>query len=171
MSEQQAQDIVTLGDGTKVKVPNLDNLTDGEVTNLLVKALPNKMASLGYGPDIEREYNITDGVPDLNLRFQEALTNGNPKEVKAVFDDQVGKGNWGIESSTQKPYVTAEGLRRLGIEPKDDRKVFLDGTSTDLYDLSADATREIAIGAAALGAELAVYRNYKVTIESLQLRF
>ena len=156
MSEQQAQDIVTLGDGTRVKVPNLDNLTDGEVTNLLVKALPNKMASLGYGPDIEREYNITDGVPDLNLRFQEALTNGNPKEVKAVFDDQVGKGNWGIESSTQKPYVTAEGLRRLGIEPKDDRKVFLDGTSTDLYDLSADATREISIGASALAAELSL---------------
>ena len=82
MSEQQAQDIVTLNDGSRVKVPNLDNLTDAEVTNLLVKSLPNKMAGLGFGPDIEREYNITDGVPDLDLRFQEALTAGNPKEIK-----------------------------------------------------------------------------------------
>jgi hypothetical protein len=156
MSEQQAQDIVTLNDGSRVKVPNLDNLTDAEVTNLLVKSLPNKMAGLGFGPDIEREYNITDGVPDLDLRFQEALTAGNPKEIKAVFDDLAGPGNWGIEPSTRKPFVTPQGLRNLGIEPKDDRKVFLDGTSTDLYDLTADATRELATGAAALGAELAI---------------
>ena len=156
MSEQQAQDIVTLNDGSRVKVPNLDNLTDAEVTNLLVKSLPNKMAGLGFGPDIEREYNITDGVPDLDLRFQEALTAGNPKEIKAVFDDLAGPGNWGIEPSTRKPFVTPQGLRNLGIEPKDDRKVFLDGTSTDLYDLTADATRELAIGATALAAEVAI---------------
>jgi len=156
MSEQQAQDIVTLNDGSRVKVPNLDNLTDAEVTNLLVKSLPNKMAGLGFGPDIEREYNITDGVPDLDLRFQEALTAGNPKEIKAVFDDLAGPGNWGIEPSTRKPFLTPQGLRNLGIEPKDDRKVFLDGTSTDLYDLTADATRELAIGAAALAAEVAI---------------
>ena len=154
MSEMQ--DTVTLSDGSIVKVPGMDNMTDAEITNVLIKALPEKMAGLGALPDIEREYNIRDGVPDLNLRFQAALTAGNPTELKAVFDDNVGKGNWGIEPSTKKPYVTAEGLRRIGIEPTDDRKVFLDGTKTDFYDLTADITREIAIGAAALGAELAI---------------
>jgi uncharacterized protein YbaR (Trm112 family) len=152
----ELNETVTLDDGSIVKVPGMNNMTDSEITSALIRALPGKMAGLGFLPNLEREYNIRDGVPDLNLRFQEALTNGNPKEVKAVFDDQVGKGNWGIEPSTQKPYVTAEGLRRLGIEPKDDRKVLLDGTSTDIYDLTADATREIAIGAAALGAELSL---------------
>jgi len=154
MSEMQ--DTVTLTDGSIVKVPGMNNMSDGEITNALIKALPEKMGNLGFLPDIEREYNIRDGVPDLNLRFQEALTAGNPKEIKAVFDDQVGPGNWGIDPTTRKPFVTPQGLRNLGIEPKDDRKVFLDGTSTDIYDLTADATREIAIGAAAVAAELAI---------------
>ena len=154
MSEMQ--DTVTLTDGTIVKVPGLDNLSDAEVTNALIKALPEKMANLGFLPNLEREYNIRDGVPDLNLRFSEALTAGNPKEIKAVFDDQVGPGNWGIEPSTRKPFVTPQGLRNLGIEPTDERKVFLDGTSTDIYDLTADATRELAIGATAVAAELAL---------------
>ena len=150
------QDTVTLTDGSIVKVPGMDNMSDDEITSALIKALPEKMAGLGALPDIEREYNIRDGVPDLNLRFQEALTAGNPKEIKAVFDDQVGPGNWGIDSTTRKPFVTPQGLKNLGIEPTDDRKVFLDGTSTDIYDLTADATREIAIGATALAAELAI---------------
>ena len=154
MSEMQ--DTVTLTDGTIVKVPGLDNLSDAEVTNALIKALPEKMANLGFLPNLEREYNIRDGVPDLDLRFQEALTAGNPKEIKAVFDDLAGPGNWGIEPSTRKPFVTPQGLRNLGIEPTDERKVFLDGTSTDLYDLTADATRELAIGATAVAAELAI---------------
>ena len=154
MSEMQ--DTVTLTDGSIVKVPGMDNMSDGEITNALVKALPEKMRNLGFLPDIEREYNIRDGVPDLNLRFSEALTAGNPKEIKAVFDDQVGPGNWGIDPASRKPFVTPQGLRNLGIEPKDDRKVFLDGTSTDIYDLTADATREIAIGATAVAAELAL---------------
>ena len=154
MSEMQ--DTVTLTDGSIVKVPGMNNMSDDEITSALIKALPEKMAGLGALPDIEREYNIRDGVPDLNLRFQEALTAGNPKEIKAVFDDQAGPGNWGIDPTTRKPFVTPQGLRNLGIEPKDDRKVFLDGTSTDIYDLTADATREIAIGASAVAAELAL---------------
>ena len=152
----ELNETVTLDDGSIVKVPGMNNMSDGEITNALIKALPGKMAGLGFLPNLEREYNIRDGVPDLNLRFQEALTAGNPKEIKAVFDDQVGPGNWGIEPSTRKPFVTSQGLRNLGIEPTDDRKVFLDGTSTDIYDLTADATREIAIGASAVAAELAL---------------
>ena len=147
---------VTLDDGSIVKIPGLYDMSEGEITNALIKALPGKMAGLGFLPDMEREYNIRDGVPDLNLRFSEALTAGNPKEIKAVFDDQVGPGNWGIDPASRKPFVTPQGLRNLGIEPKDDRKVFLDGTSTDIYDLTADATREIAIGATAVAAELAL---------------
>jgi len=151
-----SNETVILDDGSIVKVPGRDNMSEGEITNALIKALPGKMAGLGFLPDMEREYNIRDGVPDLNLRFQEALTAGNPKEIKAVFDDQVGPGNWGIDPASRKPFVTPQGLRNLGIEPKDDRKVFLDGTSTDIYDLTADATREIAIGAATVAAELAL---------------
>lgn len=152
----ELNETVTLDDGSIVKVPGMNNMSDGEITNALIKALPGKMAGLGFLPNLEREYNIRDGVPDLNLRFSEALTAGNPKEIKAVFDDQVGPGNWGIDPTTRKPFVTPQGLKNLGIEPKDDRKVFLDGTSTDIYDLTADATREIAIGASAVAAELAI---------------
>ena len=46
MSEMQ--DTVTLTDGSIVKVPGLDNLSDAEVTNALIEALPEKMANLGF---------------------------------------------------------------------------------------------------------------------------
>ena len=80
-----SNETVILDDGSIVKVPGLNNMSEGEITNALIKALPEKMGNLGFLPDIEREYNIRDGVPDLNLRFSEALAAGNPKEIKAVF--------------------------------------------------------------------------------------
>lgn len=63
---------VVFDDGTEVEnVPN--GLEQGELENLLAQKFPNKMLEMGIGYDIEREYNIRDGVPDLEARFDNAL--------------------------------------------------------------------------------------------------
>ncbi len=152
----EIQDAIALSDGTIVRIPGLGNLSDDQVTSILIKSLPGKMANLGFSENLEREYNIRDGVPDLGLRFQEALTGGDAREIRAVFNERVGDGNWGVEPNTKQLYVTPQGLTNLGITPKDNRNVFLDGTETDIYDFSADIAPELAIGAASVAAEVLV---------------
>ena len=144
---------VVFDDGTEVEnVPN--GLEQGELENLLAQKFPNKMLEMGIGYDIEREYNIRDGVPDLEARFDNALARGNPDEIAAEFNERFGKGNWGVTEWDNQPYVTPEGLRAIGVETKDERNVLLDGTSTDRYDFSADIVPELAIGAGAVIGEL-----------------
>lgn len=144
---------VVFDDGTEIQnVPN--GLEQGELENLLAQKFPNKMLEMGIGYDIEREYNIRDGVPDLEARFDNALARGNPDEIAAEFNERFGKGNWGVTEWDNQPYVTPEGLRAIGVEPKDERNVLLDGTSTDRYDFSADIVPELAIGAGAVIGEL-----------------
>ena len=144
---------VVFDDGTEVEnVPN--GLEQGELENLLAQKFPNKMLEMGIGYDIEREYNIRDGVPDLEARFDNALARGNPDEIAAEFNERFGKGNWGVTEWDNQPYVTPEGLRAIGVEPKDERNVLLDGTSTDRYDFGADIVPELAIGAGAVIGEL-----------------
>jgi len=150
----EIQDAIALSDGTIVRIPGLDNLSDDQVTSILIKSLPGKMANLGFSENLEREYNIRDGVPDLGLRFQEALTGGDAREIRAVFNERVGDGNWGVEPNTKQLYVTPQGLTNLGITPKDNRNVFLDGTETDIYDFSADIAPELVVGAASVAAEV-----------------
>lgn len=141
---------VTLWDGTLVNVP--DGLSDGEITNYIARALPNKAIERGIAVDIEREFDIKSGVGDFGARFGNALASGNPDEIKAEFDGTFGKGNWGIADFSGQPFVTPEGLRAVGIEPKDDRKVMLDGTNTSVYDL-VDIIPEVVVGTGALAAE------------------
>ena len=144
---------VVFDDGTEIQnVPN--GLEQGELENLLAQKFPSKMIEMGIGYDIEREYNIRDGVPDLEARFDNALARGNPDEIAAEFNERFGKGNWGVTEWDNQPYVTPEGLRAIGVEPKDERNVLLDGTSTDRYDFSADIVPELAIGAGAVIGEL-----------------
>lgn len=147
-----ATEKIKLFDGTQVTIPS--GLSDGEVENLLARKLPNKMATQGIVYDIEREYNIVDGVPDLEARFDNALARGNPDEIAAEFNERFGKGNWGVTEWDNQPYVTPEGLRAIGVEPKDERNVLLDGLATDRYDFSADIVPELAIGAGAVIGEL-----------------
>ena len=144
-------ELVTLRDGTQVRVP--EGLTDGELTNYIARALPNKAAEFGVSYDLEREYDIESGVPDFSARFGNALASGNPDEVKAEFDGIFGKGNWGVSEFSGQPFVTPDGLKAVGIEPKDNRKVLLDGTSFTGYDL-VDIIPEAVVGAGALAAEL-----------------
>ena len=141
---------VTLWDGTLVNVP--DGLSDGEITNYIARALPNKAIERGIAVDIEREFDIKSGVGDFGARFGNALASGNPDEIKAEFDGTFGKGNWGIADFSGQPFVTPEGLRAVGIEPKDDRNVMLDGTDTSVYDL-VDIIPEVVVGTGALAAE------------------
>ena len=144
---------VVFDDGTEIQnVPN--GLEQGELENLLAQKFPSKMIEMGIGYDIEREYNIRDGVPDLEARFDNALARGNPDEIAAEFNERFGKGNWGVTEWDNQPYVTPEGLRAIGVEPKDERNVLLDGTSTDRYDFGADIVPELAIGAGAVIGEL-----------------
>ena len=143
--------IRTLVDGRKVNIP--EGMGDAEAENLVLATFPDLAASLGMSPDIEREYDITSGVGDLSARWGNALAAGEPEEVRAEFDKAFGKGNWGISPIGNEPYVTPEGLRRIGIEPKDERKVLLDGIGTDLYDL-VDIAPEAIVGAASVAAEL-----------------
>jgi hypothetical protein len=142
---------ITLFDGTRVKIPT--GLSDGEITNLVARSFPDKMTELGISHDIEREYDIRSGVGDFSARFGNALAGGNPEEVKAEFDNIFGQGNWGFTDFSGEPYVTPAGLRAVGIEPKDDRKVLLDGTSSTVYDL-VDIIPEAVVGAGAVAAEL-----------------
>ena len=145
--------IRTLIDGRKVNLP--DNLSEAEQTNLVLKMFPGAAALAGMSPDIEREYDIESGVPDIAAQWGAALADGNPEEIKAEFDSRFGKGNWGLTPFSNEPYVTPEGLRNIGITPKDERKVVLNGMGTQLYDLVAYAP-EIVTGAASVAAELAV---------------
>jgi len=142
--------ILTLYDGSQVRVP--DGLTQEEELNLVAKAFPEKVGLAGVTYDFEREFDLTSGIPDLGTRWGLALADKNPEEVKAELDERLGAGNWGI-TDFGEPYATPEGLRRLGIEPKDNRKVLFDGIGTDLYDL-VDIAPEVAVGAGALAAEL-----------------
>ena len=144
---------ITLWDGTPVNVP--EGLTDGEITNYLARIMPNKMIERGIAVDIEREFDLQSGVGDFGARFGNALASGNPDEIKAEFDGIFGKGNWGIADFSGQPFVTPDGLRAVGIEPKDDRKVMLDGTNTTVYDL-VDIIPEAVVGAGALAAEIAL---------------
>ena len=142
---------VTLIDGTRLRVP--EGLSDGELDNYIAKAFPNKASEFGLSYDVEREYNIESGVGDFSARFGAALADGNPEEIKAEFDGRFGKGNWGFTDFGNQPYVTANGLRAIGQEPKDERKVLLDGTSMSVYDL-VDIIPEVVVGGATVAAEL-----------------
>ena len=144
-------DIITLTDGTKIKVPS--GLNEAELDNALALAMPMRMAKYGVFYDLEKEYNTTDGVGDAGARFDAAISRGNPEETNASLDESFGEGNWGITPNTTLPYVTPEGLIHAGIEPKDDRKVLLKGSDLSVYDL-IDISPELAIGASALVAEL-----------------
>ena len=55
---------VVFDDGTEVtNIP--DGASEGEVENILATKIPYKMLELGIGYDLEKEYNIRDGVPDV----------------------------------------------------------------------------------------------------------
>jgi hypothetical protein len=145
---------ITLFDGTQVAVP--EGMSDGELTNYIARKMPHKALEQGIVPDIEREYDIRSGVQDWDTRFGVSLAQNNPEEVKAELDNQYGKGNWGFSDFNNQPYVTADGLRKAGIETTSDRKVLVDGTSTDFYDLLADPFPELVIGGASVAAEVAL---------------
>jgi len=146
-------EMINLWDGTQVNVP--DGMTDGEITNYIARTMPNKAIERGIAVDIEREFDLKSGVGDFGARFGNALASGNPDEIKAEFDGVFGKGNWGVADFSGQPFVTPDGLRAVGIEPKDDRKVMLDGTNTSVYDL-VDIIPEVVVGTGALAAELLV---------------
>lgn len=142
---------VTLIDGTRVRVP--EGLSDGELNNYIAKAFPNKAAEFGVTYDLEREYDIESGVGDFSARFGAALADNNPEEIKAELDNRFGKNNWGFTDFGNEPYVTADGLRAIGEEPKDERKVLLRGTKLSVYDL-VDVIPEAVVGGATVAAEL-----------------
>lgn len=140
----------TLYDGTQVELP--DDMTDGQALNVIAKAFPAKAARVGVSPDIEREYDLTSGVKNTSARFSQALAQGNTKEIKAAADADYGAGNWEITPWGQLA-VKPEGLRNIGIEPKDDRTVVVDEIGTSTYDL-VDLAPEIAIGTASVVGEV-----------------
>ncbi len=140
----------TLYDGTQVELP--DDMTDGQALNVIAKAFPAKAARIGVSPDIEREYDLTSGVKNTSARFSQALAQGNTKEIKAAADADYGAGNWEITPWGQLA-VKPEGLRKMGIEPKDDRKVVADEIGFSKYDL-VDLAPEIAIGTASVVGEV-----------------
>lgn len=142
--------LYTLADGTQVKLP--EGLSDEQVDNAILKALPEKSSLFGRVYDIEGDFNIRDGVPDIGIRWGQALARGNPKEIKAELDGQVGEGNWGMTEDGSL-YITPAGLRQRGIEPKDERNVFVDGTDNGFYDL-VDIAPEIAAGTASVIGEV-----------------
>ena len=144
---------ITLPDGTTAILPA--GLSDVEVENALAAAMPARMSKYGVLYDIEKEYDIRSGIPDAKARFDVALARGNPEEIAAAMNENFGEGNWGITPNTTIPFVTPDGLRKAGIEPKDDRKVTLTGNENSFYDI-IDASPDIAIGAASLVAELAL---------------
>lgn len=142
--------LYTLSDGTQVKLP--EGLSEEQAQNAILKALPEKSSLAGRVYDIEGDFNIRDGVPDIGIRWGQALARGNPEEIKAELDSQVGEGNWGMTEEGSL-YITPAGLRQRGIEPKDERNVFVDGTSNGFYDL-VDIAPEIAAGTAAVIGEV-----------------
>ncbi len=140
----------TLYDGTKVELP--DNISEGQALNAIARAFPAKASMVGVSPDIEREYDLTSGVQNASARFSQALAQGNTKEIKAAADADYGAGNWEITPWGQLA-VKPEGLRNIGIEPKDDRTVVVDEIGSRLYDL-VDLAPEIAIGTASVIGEV-----------------
>ena len=132
-----------------------DGLSDGEALNYVTKAFPGKMASIGVVYDMEREFDIRSGVPSFQARFGSALTHGNPREVALEFNNIFGKGNWGMTESGS-PWVYPEGLLKAGIQPKDDRKVMLDGVGTDMYDF-VDIIPETAAVVGVTAADMLSY--------------
>lgn len=140
----------TLYDGTQVELP--DDMTDGQALNVIAKAFPAKAARAGVSPDVEREYDLTSGVQNASARFSQALAQGNTKEIKAAADADYGAGNWEITPWGQLA-VKPQGLRNIGIEPKDDRTVVVDEIGSRLYDL-VDLAPEIAIGTASVIGEV-----------------
>ena len=142
--------IKTLIDGRKVNLP--EGLTEAEQTNLVLKAFPDVAALSGMSYDVEREYDVETGVRDFSARFGAALASGNPDEIKAEFDGTFGKDNWGV-SHFGELYATPEGMKAVGQETTDGRKVLLDPIGTDIYDL-VDIIPEVVVGAGALAAEL-----------------
>lgn len=140
----------TIYDGTVLNMP--DGLSKTEADNIATQAFPYKAALAGHYYDREAEYNTKSGVKDLALRWGAALARGNINEIAAEMNDRVGEGNWGL-SDFDAPYVTAQGMRNLGLEPEDDRKVLLDGSDFSRYDL-VDIGPEAIIGGVATIAEL-----------------
>ena len=122
----------TIYDGTVLNMPN--GLSKVEADNIATQAFPYKAALAGQYYDREAEYNTKSGVKELGLRWGAALARGNINEIAAEMDDRVGEGNWGL-SDFDAPYVTAQGMRNLGLEPEDERKVLLDGSDFTRYDL------------------------------------
>jgi len=144
--------IYTLYNGMEVKLPV--GLSQDEADNLIAKALPGVALGAGTFYDLEKEFDISSSVDNAGLRFDLALAKDNPKEAKAVLDARLGKDGWGL-SDFGEFYANPIGLRRLGMEPKDNRKVLIDGISNNVYDL-VDLVPEIATGVGALAAELLV---------------
>ena len=140
----------TIYDGTVINMP--DGLSKVEADNIATQAFPYKAALAGTYYDREAEYNTKSGVKDLGLRWGAALARGNINEISAEMDQRAGAGNWGL-SDFDAPYVTAQGLRNLGLEPEDERKVLLDGSDFTRFDL-VDIGPEAIIGGVATIAEL-----------------
>ena len=143
--------IYTLYDGSEVRLP--DGLSDQEAENIIAKTLPQKAYGAGRVYDITKEYDMESGVSDFGVRFDAALS-GSPEELKNALNQSFGKDGWGI-SDWGQPYATPIGLRRIGIEPKDNRKVLLDGIGNNIYDV-VDVIPEIATGVASVAAELLI---------------
>ncbi len=139
----------TLFDGTVAELP--DTVTDEEAINILAKAFPEKAALQGIAPDVTREYDMQSGVRNTSARFSQALAQGNTKEIKAAADADYGPGNWEITSWGELA-IKPEGLRRIGQEPKDNRKVMVNETGTTVYDL-VDMAPQLAIGVASVVGE------------------
>jgi hypothetical protein len=140
----------TLYDGTKVQLP--DDISDGQALNAIARAFPAKASAVGVSPDIEREYDLTSGVRNASARFSQALAQGNAKEIKAAADADYGVGNWEITDWGQLA-IKPQGLRNIGIEPKDDRTVVVDEIGTSVYDL-VDIFPELVIGTASVAGEV-----------------
>ena len=146
------REIYTLYNGMEVQLPA--GLSDTEAENLIAKALPSVAFGKGVAYDVSEEYDMRSSVDNAGLRFDLALAKDNPKEAKAVLDARLGKDGWGL-SDFGEFYANPIGLRRLGMEPKDNRKVLIDGIENNVYDL-VDLVPEIATGVGALAAELLV---------------
>jgi hypothetical protein len=146
------REIYTLYNGMEVQLPA--GLSDTEAENLIAKALPSVAFGKGVAYDVSEEYDMRSSVDNAGLRFDLALAKDNPKEAKAVMDARLGKDGWGL-SDFGEFYANPIGLRRLGMEPKDNRKVLIDGIENNVYDL-VDLVPEIATGVGALAAELLI---------------
>lgn len=141
--------IYTLYDGSEVKLP--DGLSRDEAENLIAKALPAKAYGAGRTYDITKEYDLESGVSNADLRLSLSLAQ-SPEEKRQVLNKMAGKDGWGVSEFGQM-YLTPTGIRRLGDEPKDNRKVVVDAVANNLYDI-VDLVPEITTGIAAAGAEL-----------------